>query len=457
MKNKLAQRASRRKKRIQADREESDRQQERLYNHPLRYCLQDRWHKAANSKSKPKSSSHFAIMGRLGDHILGAQAASCTLPDRDYVLTDLDGLDGYLERDWVVHPEIIVLRDDRLFSKESRRVTSNDLIKSLPTESIINFQDFGLPSEQIYRELPTPKFQRRWASSNGQIVDKPMNLLNMSSSNYEITPPPLLNRCSLLHKATRAVKVDALARKTNAGLDLVGKPTTTDAKMDADLESCLQFQICSQAGAISGWHMDSTAPITWATLERNDDHEGAEDTIKYWAVVLVPDECLPSALEAFGEKGPEWEPPREWIRIISLIPGDYLIMPPGTIHAPISPTNCFFRGGMCWDSRIFLTHTLPMWKFIMAHRDKASNEDHPKQAANILNKVAGIIRLSPADFNLSSEKDIDDAIRDCQWLADASMPCECIGSCHDVGAEHCRCQAGNFVCLQYCPCSCSNK
>lgn len=59
-------------------------------------------------------------MGRLGDHILGAQAASCTLPERDYVLTDLDGLDEYLERDWVVHPEIIVLRDDRLFSKESR-------------------------------------------------------------------------------------------------------------------------------------------------------------------------------------------------------------------------------------------------------------------------------------------------------------------------------------------------
>ncbi|PVH67552.1 hypothetical protein DL98DRAFT_523279, partial [Cadophora sp. DSE1049] len=41
-----------------------------------------------------------------------------------------------------------------------------------------------------------------------------MNLLNISSHNFEITPPPLLSRCSLLHDATRAVKVDALAVRT---------------------------------------------------------------------------------------------------------------------------------------------------------------------------------------------------------------------------------------------------
>jgi len=169
-----------------------------------------------------------------------------------------------------------------------------------------------------------------------------MNLLNISSSNYKITLSPLLNCCLLLHKVTCAVKVDALAKKTNAGLDLVGKPITINARINVDFKSYLQFQICSQAGAISGWHMDNIAPITWATLKRNDDHEGAEDTIKYWAVILVPNECLPSTLEAFGEKGPEWEPPREWIRIILLIPGDYLIMLSRTIHAPISPTNYFF-------------------------------------------------------------------------------------------------------------------
>jgi len=98
VKNKLAQQASRRKKRIQANREESNKQQKRLYNHSLQYCLQNQWHKAANSKSKPKSSNHFAIMNRLGNHILKAQAALCTLPDQDYFLIDLDRLDSYLKR-----------------------------------------------------------------------------------------------------------------------------------------------------------------------------------------------------------------------------------------------------------------------------------------------------------------------------------------------------------------------
>jgi len=35
-------------------------------------------------------------MRRIGNHILGASAASCELPERDYILTDLEGLDDYL-------------------------------------------------------------------------------------------------------------------------------------------------------------------------------------------------------------------------------------------------------------------------------------------------------------------------------------------------------------------------
>ena len=109
-------------------------------------------------------------------------------------MTELVGLNDYLERDWVADPEIIVLRDDKLFPKGLRR--GKDFIKNLPFESMVNFQDFGLRSDKIYQTLSTPEFQRRWTVSEGQLIDSPMNLLNISSHNFEITPPPLLSRCS---------------------------------------------------------------------------------------------------------------------------------------------------------------------------------------------------------------------------------------------------------------------
>ncbi|MAD87979.1 MAG: hypothetical protein CL912_33880, partial [Deltaproteobacteria bacterium] len=59
----------------------------------------------------------------IGNHILGASAASCELPERDYILTDLEGLDDYLECGWVVDLEIIVLRDDKLVPKGSKGLT----------------------------------------------------------------------------------------------------------------------------------------------------------------------------------------------------------------------------------------------------------------------------------------------------------------------------------------------
>ncbi|PVH67553.1 hypothetical protein DL98DRAFT_579188 [Cadophora sp. DSE1049] len=97
------QRASRRKRKVQQTREEGRKQQIRLYAHPRRFHLQTLWDRAAKSK---KSRSHFAVIRRIGNHILGASAASCELPERDYILTDLEGLDDYLERGWVADPEI---------------------------------------------------------------------------------------------------------------------------------------------------------------------------------------------------------------------------------------------------------------------------------------------------------------------------------------------------------------
>lgn len=56
---------------------------------------------------------------------------------------------------------------------------------------------------------------------------------------------------------------------------------------------------------------------------------------------LTPD-GRQKTLEEFDKRGSLWEPTLTWIRVISLVRADYLIMPPGTIHALIIVTKCLF-------------------------------------------------------------------------------------------------------------------
>lgn len=56
-------------------------------------------------------------------------------------------------------------------------------------------------------------------------------------------------------------------------------------------------------------------------------------------------------------------------------------------------------------------------EFIPKHRDGASNEEHPNQGVVILKKVAQRIKSHPAEFNVSSKKDIKGAVGKCNFLA----------------------------------------
>ena len=97
-------------------------------------------------------------------------------------------------------------------------------------------------------------------------------------------------------------------------------------------------------------------------MEGNSKEERNTDVLKYWAVIKtdhLTQERKDIILKEFAEQGPNWLPDTDLIHVISLIKGMTLIMPPGTIHAPITVTNCLFRGGMCWDERIFVSHILP--------------------------------------------------------------------------------------------------
>jgi hypothetical protein len=116
----------------------------------------------------------------------------------------------------------------------------------------------------------------------------------------------------------------------------------------------MHFQIFGQAGAISSWHMDSIGPYTYITLEPNIMGKPAEHVLKLWAYVRTDNLSAEEQREiksSFIRDGGSFQPNPKHIRIISLVAGDTLIMPPGTIHAPITITDCLFRGGMVMQKR----------------------------------------------------------------------------------------------------------
>jgi len=202
--------------------------------------------------------------------------------------------------------------------------------------------------------------------------------------------------------------------------------------------------------------MDLLAGITWITLEGNDEEGVDESVLKHWAVVDMSDlepEERERLLDEFATYGPTWKPPPNLIKIISLVRGDTLIMPPGTIHAPITVTNCLFRGGMCWDKRFFATHTLPNWNFILRHRDRVTNEDLQTQTNAILDVVQKDMQDFPDQYGLGTEEEINHALALCKSIAILSASCTC--TCE----ESCSCsiyQGGGRIlrCFRGCSCSC---
>lgn len=209
------------------------------------------------------------------------------------------------------------------------------------------------------------------------------------------------------------------------------------------------FRICGQAGAISGWHMDNLAPYTAVTLHQNDEQK--TEVLKLWCVVdlgrLTAVERI-AALEDFAEHGMLWQPNPEWIRVIPLVAGDCLVMPPGCIHAPITVTNCLFTGAMFWSQHTFVSHTLPNWVYISKYRNSVTNEDPAYQTGDILEWIKSEIRADPDSWNVQNGQ-LENVIKQCDLIKENCKPCNCSV---EIALDNCPCQANNVLCFKYCMC-----
>lgn len=431
-------------------------QQRRLLADPRRANLEAIWNAAPQG-------SELERLAKLARRVLEGAPATCRGYEKTYTLVDIKGFMELMQSD----PDhgIIVIRDP---SWHQYRVgtTSDTFIADLDDRIKVDVQDLGRDGIVNPVTMSAAEVKRRWIDDANPM---PINLLNISCENIDVTPPPILARYDFMSRASAGVEFEdrkaALGKQSKETVKIVrelksiGGKDVVGATFTADLKSCQRFQICGRAGAISGWHLDSSAPYTWVTLEGNRAGEVDEDVLKYWAVVDFGG--LSQAQSAFhkskfAREGPMWEVPVNLIRVISLVKGDTLVMPPGTIHAPITVTNCLFRGGMCWSHTTFVRRTLVELEFISRHKNHVTNEEPAEQTAAILKWAESQITAQPSKFRVAQE-DLPLVKDTCQRIIDLLTECNCKGACSDAKKARCPCYKRHLRCTNSCKCKCTSK
>jgi hypothetical protein len=130
--------------------------------------------------------------------------------------------------------------------------------------------------------------------------------------------------------------------------------------------------------------------------------------------------------EEFKTKIDDWRPiPEGRIPVIALVCGDTLIQSPGTIHAPITLTNCMVVGGMAWRKET-LSKSLE-WHFLSLNPN-CTNEALPQQTREIIHYLKPRVKDSPQSFGFKTENvgKFEDM---CNSLSGMVISCRCSAVC----------------------------
>jgi hypothetical protein len=313
---------------------------------------------------------------------------------------------------------------------------------------LLEVQELGKQINEIGANAVQPmtidKILQRWSVKDQSLP--PINLLNLMCKDDAYQPWPLAKHCNLLNQA--AASSASIAH--SAFYATAGKESTEVMTKLIDLESCMHFQIFGQAGAISTWHMDAIGPYTYITLEPNVEGQPAEHVLKLWAYVRtdhLSEAERAKIKERFKQDNEGFKPNPEHIRILALVAGDTLIMPPGTIHAPITITDCLFRGGMVMQKRQ-MWRSMREWRFC-SENDRCTNENQPRQSRSILDFFKREVYADPAACGYGKKNGMGLADFESDWtrLSGASMVCSCKSGCK---TKKCGCQLNTQRCGNMC-------
>lgn len=339
---------------------------------------------------------------------------------------------------WLVHgtgDKLFLLRDPDWFYTRPIRQGSTILQELRATSTkplLVEVQELGkkvAPDENSVEPMPIDQVISRFFAHDHHVA--PLNLLSLQCQDDGVTPWPLAKHCNLLNQAAAASAASSQSAFYESELHAtIGKQSTEIMSKFIDLQSCIHFQIFGQAGAISSWHMDAIGPYTYITLEPNVVGEPADHVLKLWAYVRTDHLSIKEQQEirtAFIRDGGNFQPSPEHIRVLSLVAGDTLIMPPGTIHAPITITDCLFRGGMVMQKRE-MRRSIQAWRFC-SDNGGCTNENQPRQARAILDYFKSLVQTDPTSCGYDGTEGIKEFEEDIMKIGGESLICKCKRPC----------------------------
>ena len=398
-----------------------------------------------------KPPTYYSQLAPVGIHILQegrAAQTSTSVQDADFLTGNCKELE-----DWLLNgtgDKLFVLRDEEWFNTRPSLSGSeffNELrAKGMDKTLVLEVQELGKqirdPNANAVQPMTIDEILERWAATDQSVP--PINLLNLMCKDDAYQPWPLAKHCKLLNQAAAS----SASTAQSAFYSTAGKESTEVMTKLIDLEACMHFQIFGQAGAISTWHIDAIGPYTFITLEPNVVGLPPEHVLKLWAYVRT--DHLLEAERAdintrFKQDHENFKPNPEHIRILSLVAGDTLIMPPGTIHAPITVTDCLFRGGMVMQKRQ-MSKSMQAWRFC-SDNDRCTNENQPRQARSILDFFKREVHADLAACGYSGENGIAEFENDWRKLSGAALVCSCKAGCK---TRRCGCQLNTQRCGSQC-------
>lgn len=105
----------------------------------------------------------------------------------------------------------------------------------------------------------------------------------------------------------------------------------------------------------------------------------------------------------FGKHGPIWYPPEDVkICVHPLRKGDALIMWPGTIHAPMTPTRCLMLGYLGYHKKL-IGRSFEVIEFLLKHPD-CTNEELPDYSLEIIPQILAAVENNPEEHGVSDLK-----------------------------------------------------
>ena len=176
--------------------------------------------------------------------------------------------------------------------------------------------------------------------------------------------------------------------------------------------------------------------------------------LKYWLFVSFNDcseDETAREMQQFASDGVDYVPslPARLIAV-SLVEGDTIIMPPGTIHAPITVTDCFFRGFMGVHSQ-HVDRTIDTWDWLVKNPD-CTNEEPPRETRRILEFYVRSVLADPLSHGVVN---VDVFLEKCKNLGASSFSCQasCARRRHSTKRRKtvCSCEALGIPCADNCP------